>query len=361
MKRLLIFLLTVSMIVGMLSLVGCTAGEVSEKGEQEEKRELFVSSWGGLWEESFKKHVIEPFEQKYNVKVTHSLSGAGGEAIARLRAEKNAPKASIDVFGTGGGFEIIAADEGLFLPLDENKIPNLKDIAPALNYKNFVVSPTISSVGIAYHTERVPRVPNSWLDFWDPSFELVAISSIDVTTGRGFLGRINDMEGGTSENFEPGLAKLKELLIDKRAIIADGSDEIANSIVQGGAHLALGLPSRFLDLKAEGFPVEFIYPEEGSLIWGASFGVPSNSANVDLAMEFINFMLDPIVVANFCQAVHYSPANLKAEIPETYKYYDMIFTKEDIDRAYPLDWNAINKYQKEWSEIWATEYTPLLK
>ena len=62
-------------------------------------------------------------------------------------------------------------------------------------------------------------------------------------------------------------------------------------------------------------------------------GVVANSPNADLAMEFINFWLDPQVDANFCALVNYGPANQKSKLPADYKYTQYLMFGDALQKA----------------------------
>src|SRR6266850_6874598 len=59
---------------------------------------LVVNSFGGEYQELFEKNVIEPFEKKFSVKVTHDPTGTSSQDYAKIRASKGAP-----------GFDVAAA------------------------------------------------------------------------------------------------------------------------------------------------------------------------------------------------------------------------------------------------------------
>jgi putative spermidine/putrescine transport system substrate-binding protein len=320
---------------------------------------LVVSGFGGLWEQAVRQAVIEPFQERYGVQVTHAIGGASSEVLARLRAEGGRP--SFDVVNMGGGFERIAVEEGLLVPLDPELVPNLADVHEELVFRGTVVANSVASVGIAYHTERVPREPTSWVDFWDPEFGRVGISDITVTYGRALFALVNELEGGTREDHEPGWAKFEELMRERQPLITSTTDETVNVIVARGATMSMAPNSRAIQLIDEGFPLGFVYPEEGAFAWGTFMGVAAGSGNEELAMQFINFWLEPDVQANFARLVNYSPANTQASMPDDYEYSEFILTAEELATAYLLDFDYLNQHMSEWNERWTEDLMVLLR
>jgi putative spermidine/putrescine transport system substrate-binding protein len=320
---------------------------------------LVVSGWGGLWEQTMRSTVIEPFQElNPGVEIIYTLNGGFAEMLARLRAERGNP--TIDVFSTGGGFELIAADEALLEEFDPALMPNLGDVFEGGVYANRVVANSIAAVGLLYHLDRVPRAPTSWYDLWDPNFHPVAVSDISDTFGRALFARINELEGGTTENQEPAFEKFKELMRTQQPIINTTTDDTVTAIVSRGAAISVVPNSRAIQLIAEGYPAGFVYPEEGAFAWGTYMGVPLGSANRELAMQFIDFWLSPEVQQNFAAAVNYGPANTTVSMPDDYGYSEYLIFPEDIDTAYLLDYAYMNENLAAWSERWTQEVLPLL-
>lgn len=326
--------------------------------ESGERRTLVVSGWGGLWEQTVTEEVYKPFEERFNVDVVHSLNAGFAEALAKQRAEKGNP--TIDVFLTGGGFERIAADEGLLEDFDYEKMPNLNSVYEGGIYKDQVVANSVAGVGLVYHKERVPREPTSWYDLWDPDFSPVAISDISDTYGRALFVGINTLEGGTIDNPEPGWEKFKELMRTKKPIINQTTDDTTNAIVARGAALSVAPNSRAIQLIKEGLPIGFVYPEEGGFAWGTYMGISSGTPNKDLAMEFINFWLDPEIQANWNAEVNYGPANVNVQMPQDYEYSDYLVYHNRLEEAYFLNWDEINDKVSEWNEYWTINVLPEL-
>jgi putative spermidine/putrescine transport system substrate-binding protein len=325
-----------------------------------QRTQLVVAGFGGLWEESFNAAVARPFEALHpNVEIVHVISGPIAETVAKLRAERNNP--TLDVVGTGVGFERVMADEGLLAEFDPALMPNLANVFPHAIYDNKVVANSFAGVGLAYHTERVPRVPTSWYDLWDPAFQPVAIGDIVNTYGFTLLAFINELEGGTEQNEEPGWAKMAELIETQQPILAVSTDDTINAIVQRGAALSVVPNSRAIQLIREGYPLGFVYPEEGGMTWGTFMGVVNGSPDTQVAMEFINFWLDPQVQADFAARVNYGPANMLAEMPADYCCSDLLILGDTMDQAKVLNWTYLSASVPAWTERWNTEIVPLLR
>src|SRR5690554_8192018 len=58
--------------------------------------------------------------------------------------------------------------------------------------------------------------------------------------------------------------------------------------------------------------LEYIYPEEGIIVWLDSFVIPRNAANAEAAHKFISFVLQPEIAALISEDIGYATPNLAA-------------------------------------------------
>lgn len=337
-----------------------TEAEAPEQTSEETSSggELVVTGWAGTWGDCMTETVIEPFEEQFNATLTLALPGASTDILARLRAEARNP--TMDVVLIGGALEEVAAEEGLMEEVDWATVaPNWNDIIPeAQIVPGYGPSIAMSGIGIGYNTEEMPFTPTSWLDFWDPQLEgqgVVAVNNMDGNFGLAMMAIINELTGGTEENQDPAFEKFTELMRSHTPLITTSTQEVADALAQRGALMAVGPNSRFIEMAKEGLPVDIVYPEEGGFIWGNFAGIPKGSPNKELAIEFINFYLDPEIQKEWSTCVNYSPVNTKVDLSD-YAYGDALI----VENVYPLDWEWINENRADWIERWNTEVLPAL-
>lgn len=324
-----------------------------------EPQQLVVTGWGGTWGDCMTENVIIPFEEAFNAELTLALPGGSTDILARLRAEAGSP--TMDVVLIGGALENVAAEEGLMEEVDwASAAPNWNDIiAEAQAVPGYGPSIAMSAIGIGYNTETSPFVPTSWLDFWDERVAeegRVALHNMDGNYGLALTAVLNDILGGTQDDVTPAFDKYKEIMQTHKPLITTSTQDIVDAMVQRDAWMAIGPNSRFISMAKEGLPIAVVYPKEGGFIWGNFAGIPLGSPNKDLAVDFINFYLDPEVQANWAMCVGYSPTNTKADLGD-YEYADALVA----DTVFPLDWDWINLNRSAWIERWNSEVLPELE
>lgn len=61
-----------------------------------------------------------------------------------------------------------------------------------------------------------------------------------------------------------------------------------------------------------GIEIGYVIPEEGSLLWFNMIGTPRDAPNVSNAHLFINYLMNPEVIANISNLIRYANANSAA-------------------------------------------------
>ncbi|MCB1991201.1 MAG: extracellular solute-binding protein, partial [Geminicoccaceae bacterium] len=91
------------------------------------QQRLVINSFGGVYEENHRRLVIEPFEQMHNVTI-EVVTLYSADTLAQLRAQKDNPQ--FDVVHFSGGQEVVAAAEGLLVPIQPSELTNYDQLYP---------------------------------------------------------------------------------------------------------------------------------------------------------------------------------------------------------------------------------------
>jgi putative spermidine/putrescine transport system substrate-binding protein len=294
---------------GGIALVGLAPARIARAADT-----LVVNAYGGEFGDILKKTVIAPFERKFGVQVVFDDTGTSSTNYAKIRATKGAPGFDVAAELTAAE-NFLGASEKLLLPITEKEVPNLAHVWA----KSRTMIPPNGTVNycqyasIFYHTQKVKR-PTSWLDYFKPA----------ATYGETIKGRLlafhpaNVLEiyaiamgaktqGGGIENMEPGW-KLLEQQKPYIAEVPTMSSAAVPFFENGTVWLAPFWSARAAYYKARGLPFDFVIPKEGTMGLGGTSGIPVNAANPKLALEFLNFRLEPDIQREFCLAYYASPA-----------------------------------------------------
>lgn len=312
---------------------------------------LLVNSFGGSNEETNRQCVWTPFEQETGISI-NSVVAYSADALAQLRAQRNSPQ--FDVVFFSGGQEVIAAEEGLLEPIAEDALSNYPDLYPfAAERIAEGAGPVLhfTAIGILYNTELVSDPPTSWNDLLRPEFEDAVILT-DISNSYGLLSLLmmNQVAGGTTDDIEPGLEMVGQLL-DHGAFIISTSPEILQGFTQSGALVAPYAQDYAFVLQEAGVPVAFVQPEEGfpgSFITGS---VVAGRPNTEASLQLIDYYLRPEVQACFAEAMLYSPSNSQTELPADVAE-QVVYGEEAVARLVAFDPVVISESRSAWTEAW---------
>jgi spermidine/putrescine transport system substrate-binding protein len=228
--------------------------------------------------------------------VVHEYFTSEQEMLTKLRTNPGA----YDVVLINSAFTGQAQAEGLIAPIDAAKIPNFKDVDPALAGAEDLnpggalhgVPWTWGLTSFAVNTADFPAAPTSVSVFWDPALKgrvsirddaLEAVQFAALATGQN----INDITDMAAVK-----AKLTELM--PQIATFWGAETDWNQNMAAGQFAAAtywsGSAARSI---SEGLPVAFVVPEEGAIGWLDGLSIPATSTKQDAALAFIDWMIDP--------------------------------------------------------------------
>ena len=273
-------LLTSALCAAALLLAGC--------GKKDDKLNLFC------WTEYIPQAVIDKFTQETGIKVAVENYSSNEEMLAKLLAG-------------GGDYDLIQPSEytieamlkeDLLQPLDHEKIPNLKNLAPEFRNMSFDPGNKYSVpwmagfVGIVYNAETVTTPVVGYNDVFSPQHagRIVTLDDPREIVSWAFATSgipINDV---TDEN----LAKVTPLLKDWMSKIkVYDSDSPKTSLSNGDVDLGIVWSGEGAILFNQNPKFQWVMPAEGFHMFVDSLAVPKTANNKDLAEQFINFILRP--------------------------------------------------------------------
>lgn len=320
-----------------------------ETGAKEEPRKLVVTSFGGDYEKAQMELLVEPFEKEFDAEV-EVITLYSADALARLRAQKDAPE--IDIVQFSGGQEIQAANEGLIMQLDPAIVTNLENLyESALNKDGYGPANAFDALGILYNTEKITEPPTSWNDLWKDEYEgYVGLVDLTNTFGLQFLAMNAKLNGGDEENIDPGFEKIESLLPRAAAIVATTPD-LGNLFAQEEVWIAPYDSGYAFNFSKQGQPIGFSIPKEGAMAVFINMQVVNGTKSPTLAQEFVNYSLRPEVQQAFAEQTGFAPTNMNVTLPDELAKV-MPYGEEAVNSLVPLNWEIANANRDAWTERW---------
>lgn len=270
------------------------------------KPPIKVGTYGGFFEDSFKKFIYPDFTAATGIEVNSMAIPTGDAWLVQIKNAARARSAPADVSLMAGISRSRGAQQKLFKTLDESKIPNLSNLTDT--FKDRYDDGTLFAVGavswyitLCTNTDEIPVAPDSWNALWDPAnaglIGLLALATnsylLEITATTHFGGTdILNTRDGIAQVFD----KLSEVVPNVRLWYRD--EGAFQQALQDGEipmgqyyHDVAGLAA------AEGFPVLSTFPKEGGLLDSGYWIVPEHAEPVDEIHEFINYISDPAIQA----------------------------------------------------------------
>jgi spermidine/putrescine transport system substrate-binding protein len=206
-------------------------------------------------------------------------------------------------------------EENLLKPIDHYNVPNFKNVSA--NFRDLVFDPGNKhsipfhwgTTGILVRTDLIDHPITSWNDLWDPSFAgKVGIWAIPRSTIPITLKALG--YSANSENLDE-LEKARQYLLQLKsnAVILSGLETSVTPILESG-ELVIGFGWAYDAALAQesNMPIEYIIPEEGTILWMDNFIIPANANNPRGAELFLNFILQPKIAAQIVNESYYPMA-----------------------------------------------------
>ncbi|SMH36590.1 ABC transporter substrate-binding protein [Mesorhizobium australicum] len=310
---------------------------------------------GGSWKEWVDQTFVAPFAQANDVDVAWKL-GLGQEPL--VMAQKARPQ--WDLIHTGQMRAGQLGAMGLYKPLSEESLPNLKQIHPSFRYE-YLAGKCHTPYGLCVNTKRIARPITSWNDLWDPEFKGRVAFPAWGWIGDEVFYSLNQAFGGTSEDIGPGIEKLKTLFTENGAVVANNVEHTRQLIDSEEIWLVPFFGGRIAQAAAAGTPVEFVIPEEGGLSWVWNMAIIANRPEqfTKNAEVLINETYDAEKQIAFAKLTGYPPTNMEAmkNLPPELKKIELSDAQVELlgKLQSKVDPMVVFAYRDQYAERWNKE------
>lgn len=306
------------------------------------------------WSDYIAEDTLANFEAETGIKVTYDVFDSNDVLEAKLLAGKT----GYDVVVPSATFLARQIKAGVFQELDMKKLPNHKNLDPAMMKKLAELDPGNAhaipylwgTTGIGINVAKVKeRLGEDYpLDSWDLVFkpEIAAkLADCGITILDAYdelVPTVLNYLGENPKSFDTGLlnGKVSATLNAIRPHIRYfHSSQYINDLANGDVCLSVGWSGDILqamDRAAEaenGVEVAYIIPKEGAGLWFDMLAIPKDADNTDNALAFLNFLMRPDVMAGITNYVWYPnaiPAS-KADIEEEITSDPSIYPTPDVE------------------------------
>ena len=224
---------------------------------------------------------------------------------------------------------------GAFQKLDRKQLPNWQNLDPALLKQlekndpgnQYSVPYLWGTNGIGYNVEKIKQVLGvDHIDSWAAVFEPENMKKLSAC-GVAFLDSPDEMIPAmlnylgldpNSTNLDDYKKAEEKLLAVRPYVTYFHSSKYIGDLANGDICVATGFSGDILqaadraDEAGKGVEIVYSIPKEGANLWFDMLAVPVDAKNVTEAHAFINYLLDPEVIAKVSDYVGYANPNVKA-------------------------------------------------
>ena len=284
------------------------------------------------WSDYIAEDTIANFEAETGIKVNYDVYDTNEIVDAKLLAGSS----GYDIVVPSGNFLQRQIQAGLLRELDKSQLPNLSNLDPAVMATAADFDPDnahavpymINTIGLGYNTAKVAEAlgADAPIDSWDLLFKPENAEKL-ASCGIAVLDSPSEVVGialhylGLDPNSESeeDLAKAEELLTAiKPSIRYFNSSQYIDDLGNGEICLALGysgdvfIAADAAEQAGQGVEVGYLIPKEGAGTLIDFMAIPVDAPHPENAHKFINYILEPEVVAAITDYVFYANPNLAA-------------------------------------------------
>lgn len=309
------------------------------------------------WSDYVGPNLIQEFEAQTGAKVVVDTFGSNEELLAKLQSGAT----GYDVAAPSDFMVSIMMKLGLLAELNLSSIPNADLLLDRLQHLPFDPGHRYSipylwgTVGIGYDSSVISMPPDSWDVLWD-------------SRHKGRISMLNDQRevfglalrslGASINSRDPAvIERAKQKLLQQKALVkAYTSENYDQLLAAGEVVLAHGWGGAVARAAVQRPSIKYVIPKEGGTIWSDCLVVLQSSRNKDLAMRFVNYLLDRQVAAQTTNRLRFASSNREAkalvspELREDPAVYPPDSAFERLEWMEDLG-ETIRLYDRGWTEL----------
>ena len=276
---------------------------------------------------------VEYIPEKYTANFTEAVGPKVNydtfETDEALNAKLIAGNSGYDVVVPGAAFAEVQIKQGKFMKLDKSKLPNYKDLDPALMAQiakmdpnnDYLVPWAWGFTGVGINEAKVKKalgdmpIPENPFDLvfkpeYTSKLKSCGIFMLDspseiLPAALQYIGK--DASSNNPADYAAALDMLKKVRGDVRKF---GDSSVVNEIADGNLCVFLGW-SGDINMAAErsGNPDIKVLLGHGGIVFFDTMAITADAKNVDQAYAWINYALDPKNAATITNELGYATPN----------------------------------------------------
>lgn len=267
-------------------------------------------------------------------------------------------------------------NDDLLQKFDTSKLNNYDLIAD--KYKNmyfdtnneYSVPYNVGMIGLIYNQAMVGDDIDSWSVLFDEKYKNQILTFDNPRDAFGIAQIYLGLDLNTTSFADWDLA-YNSLKLQKPFVKKYVMDKVFNMMEIGEAAIAPYYAGDFITMLEANNDLRFAYPKEGTNIFVDSICIPKNAQNVEAAMMYIDFLLEPQIALANAEYICYASPNLSVieneeyleslyvefEDGTTFDYSHILYPTDEempeVQYYHDLDFNVRSYYEKLWNQLFS--------
>jgi len=337
----------------LLVLTGCKESSSPTLTTPSPGGELILYNWVDYIPQS----VLDTFMAEYGVKVIYITYDSMEEAERTILDGG----LEFDVAVVEHDIVLNLASQDTLAEIDYRNVPNFVNISP--NFRDLAFDPgnrhmvpyNWGTTGLIVRSDLVDPLPRYWADLWDLRFSGRIAVRLQSTELIGIALKSAGYSPNSEDPAQLEVALDRLLELKPRATFVEVESELAVAgLVKGDEWILVGWSGDALLADDQNPAIDYILPEDGTLLWGDGFVISARSRHKYAAELFINFILRPEIGAQIVQEYYYSTANGAALdlIDPTIRENSILFPSSEAIQKGEWYLSLTPEVKKLYEDIW---------
>lgn len=311
--------------------------------------ETLVVSWWGYNGDKLDANLIQPFKEMCGCDVEFE-TGNNADRLGKLTARGGK---GVDVIFLTDAYSQIGIEDGVFQKIDRSKLENIDEIYEIARDPQGGYGPayTVGRIGIVYDSAKVEPI-TKWEDLWREDLaSSISLPNITTTAGPMFVVQAGDVAGVDAyEDTDAAFAQIEKIKPNVVKNYNTGS-EMVNLASTGEIAVTMTQDFTLSSLKEAVPTMEWAELEDGDIAVLNTLNIPTGAENVELAYQFIDFVLSQEVQQKEAEQGVDAPVNTKVELTDEQAAM-WTYGQDEIDALNTMDYAKMNAAKTDWIDRW---------
>ncbi len=310
------------------------------------------------WSDYMPQAILDQFTQETGIQVVYTTYESNEEMYDTLKGLQS----RYDIAVPSTYFVSRLIRDKMIQPLDKKKLPGLRNLYRALLGKSadpankYSVPYLWGTTGIAVDAKKInPAKVKRWSDLWAKEY-------------RGKILMIDDMRevmhvglralGYSSNSLEPRELRAAAQMLGKLTphVKVWDSETPKDHFLSGEVAIGMLWNGEAYLANKQNPNIQYIYPEEGAVMWMDNMVIPVGAQNPDGAHKLMEFLLRPEVAKALSEGVGYATPNkaamklLDPDVRNNPIAYPPEVALENAEFTYDVG-DALQYYEREWAKL----------